>query len=81
MKAEARLVLQSQGVAHAEQAMNRVRAETIRTVEKEKLSSSYADYYTNLTDSTLIGRFRELYRIELEMFGYPLSPFDTLVDP
>lgn len=78
IKAEASFVLESQGVANAREVMDRVRNRTMRQIEKQELSSHYSEYYQNLADRTLIDRFRDLYRVELDMFGYPHSPFTPM---
>ena len=75
MKAEASAVLHAAGVENANIVMDRVRDHTIRDVEKKKLSSNYMDYYGGVKDLSLIHRFRKLFIIEIEMFGYPQSPF------
>lgn len=79
MKSEASFLLQKAGIANALEIMDQVREESIRGVERHKHSASYVDYYANLMDLTLINKMRDEYRLELDMFDYPLSPFITVV--
>ncbi|XP_067949235.1 uncharacterized protein [Watersipora subatra] len=78
MQAEGSYLLDSSGVNKSLAMMKEVRSKTIRKVEKWKLSSSYINFYDSLNNQSLIKRFRDVYRIELEMFDYPLSPFAVL---
>lgn len=78
MRQESEYVLESAGVNRAADLANEVRNRTIRLVEKKHLSSDYHTYYLNLSDYTLIPRLMNLYKIELDMFGYPQTPFQQV---
>lgn len=78
MKAESDFILKGVGITNDVKIMERVRENTIRSVEVKRLSENYTDYYKSLKHPDLIRRFAKFYELDFEMFGYPDSPFAVM---
>lgn len=74
MQNEAAYVLRMSGVENAEQVLQSVRANTIRSIEKVGLSANYQDYYKTL-DYSDIDILKAIYAHDIYILGYPHSPF------
>lgn len=70
---EGAYVLRQAGLANATDILSAVREGTIRDVEKHK-KKKYSDYYRDLHPD-VIEVLRRMYQWEIELFGYPHTPF------
>ena len=73
MSNEIEYLLKGAGVLDPLRVMQRVRKSTIRRVEKKK-SRPYIDYWKSVP-ADVIEQVRFIYRYEIGLFGYPLTPF------
>jgi len=78
MAKESEFIFQEAGLRDPVSVMNKVRAESIRDVEKENKKISYLDYWKQVP-SELIDKVRFYYRYEIFLFDYPETPF--YIDP
>ncbi|KAF6023750.1 hypothetical protein EB796_017924 [Bugula neritina] len=74
MAKESEFIFQEAGLRDPVSVMNKVRAESIRDVEKENKKISYLDYWKQVP-SELIDKVRFYYRYEIFLFDYPETPF------